>query len=111
MATEKYLTYRGDIRAASGVGGALAFVTAHPEGQPTALYWLDADKLSLQQEALPCGGVALAADGNTVYVAGTNRHLYECGKKAPKTLAGPFNSNIVAVAVLSKKRLAVLNGK
>src|SRR5262245_31152473 len=111
MPTDKYLTYRGDIRAAVGVGGALAFVTVHPEGQPTALYWLDADKLTLQTDALPCGGVALAADGTTVYVAGTNRILYECGKKAPKQLAGPFAGNIAAVAVLSNKRLAVLHGK
>ncbi len=111
MATEKYLTYRGDIRAAVGVGGALAFVTVHPEGQPTALCWLDADKLGLQQDALPCGGVALAADGNTVYVAGTDKHLYECGKKAPGLLAGPFGGTIAAVAVLANKRLAVLHGK
>jgi ParB family chromosome partitioning protein len=111
MPTEKYLTYRGDIRAAIGVGGALAFVTVHPEGQHTALYWLDADKLTLQQEALGCGGVALAADGNTVYVAGTDKCLYECGKKAPKKLAGPFAGNIASLAVLSKKRLAVLHGK
>ena len=111
MPTEKYLTYRGDIRAAIGVGGSLAFVTVHSEGQATALYWLDADKLSLQQEALGCGGVALVADGNTVYVAGTDKILYECGKKAPKKLAGPFAGNIAAVAVLAKKRLAVLHGK
>ncbi len=103
-------TYRGDIRAVVGVGDTLAFVTVHPEGAPTALYWLHADKLSLQQDALPCGGVALAADGNTVYVAGTDKRLYECGKKAPKALAGPFANPVAAVVVL-KKRLAVLHGK
>src|SRR5947208_1319012 len=72
MATDKFQTYRGDIRAAVGVEGHLAFVTVHPEGLPTALYWLDADKLGLQQDALPCGGVTLAADGNTVYAGGTD---------------------------------------
>src|SRR5262249_6796532 len=107
-----YLTYRGDIKAAIGVGGALAFVTVHPEGQHTALYWLDADKLSLQEgELKDCGGVALAADGNTVYVAGTDRKVYEGGKKAAKFLAGPFANNIIGLAVLSRKRLAVLHGK
>jgi ParB family chromosome partitioning protein len=111
MPTEKFLTYRGDIKAAIGVGGALAFVTVHPEGQPTALYWLDADRLTVKEEALPCGGVALVNDGNTIYVAGTDRRLHECAKKAPKALAGPFNNNIVAVAVVANKRLAVLNGK
>jgi ParB family chromosome partitioning protein len=111
MATEKYLTYRGDIKAAVGVGGSLAFVTVHPEGVPTALYWLDADKLTLQQDALPCGAVALAADGNTVYVAGTDRRLYECGKKTPKTLGAPFDANIAAIVPVAKKRIAVLSGK
>jgi ParB family chromosome partitioning protein len=107
----KGTTYRGDIRAIVGVGGELAFVTVHPEGVPTALYWLDADRLTLKQDALNCGGVAIAADGNTVYVGGTDRRLYECGRKAPKTLAGPFVGDIAAIVPLSKKRIAVLNGK
>ena len=112
MPTERFLTYRGDIKAAAGLGGTLVFVTVHPEGEPTALYWLDADRLVIHTEALPCGGVALApAEGGTVYVAGTDRRLYECNKKAPKVFAGPFNNNIAAVAVVAKKRLAVLNGK
>ena len=34
MSTEKYFTYRGDVRAVAAVGDALAFVTAHPEGEP-----------------------------------------------------------------------------
>lgn len=110
MAPEKFFTYRGDIKAAVGVGGSLAFVTVHPEGLPTALYWLDADKLTLQQDDLKCGGVALAAVGNTIYVAGTDRTVYEC-KKAVKALAGPFAGNIAAVVPVANKRLAVLHGK
>jgi ParB family chromosome partitioning protein len=111
MATERFLTYRGDIRAAVGIGGNLAFVTVHPEGVPTALYRLDADKLSLQQDALPCGGVALAAEGNTVYIAGTDRRVYECGKKGVKPLGSPLIANIAAVVPIAKKRIAVLNGR
>jgi ParB family chromosome partitioning protein len=113
MATEKFLTYRGDIRAAVGLGGSLAFVTVHPEGQPTAVYRLDADKLTLQSDALPCGGVALAADDKTLYVGGTDRRLYGLtGKKAPKPLrAEPFAGAIAAIVPLSKKRVAILNGK
>ncbi|MCE9560946.1 MAG: HEAT repeat domain-containing protein [Planctomycetes bacterium] len=111
MPTEKFLTYRGDIKAAVGVGGSLAFVTVHPEGAATALYWLDSDKLTLQQDDLKvCGGVALAADGNTVYVAGTDRQIYEC-KKGVKPVGKPFGANIVAIVPIAKKRLAVLNGK
>lgn len=103
-------TYRGDIRAVAGMGDTLAFVTVHPEGVPTALYYLHADRLTLQQDALPCGGTALAADGSTVYVGGTDKNLYECGKKVEK-LAGPFANPIAAIVPLSKKRLAVLHGK
>jgi len=32
-ATDKYLTYRGDLRAIAASGATLVFVTAHPEGQ------------------------------------------------------------------------------
>ena len=111
MPTEKNLTYRGDIKAGVGVGGVLAFVTVHSEGAPTALYRLDADKLNLQQDALPCGGVTLAADGNTIYVGGTDRRVYVCSSKAPKTLGNQFNGNIAAIVPLAKQRIAVLNGK
>src|SRR5437868_11571497 len=112
MATEKFLTYRGDIKAGVGVGGTVAFVTVHPEGQPTAVYRLDADKLTLTSDALPSGGVAIAADEKTLYVAGTDRRVYElAGKKAPRQLGQPFESPVVAVLPVSKKRLAVLNGK
>src|SRR5204862_7876492 len=94
------------------VGGSVAFVTVHPEGIPTALYWLDADKLALQQDELPSGGVALAAEGNTVYVGGTDRRVYVVsGRGGAKPLAGPLAGNIAAIVPLDKKRLAVLNGK
>ena len=107
----KFQTYRGDIRAVAGVGDSLAFVTVHPEGAPTALYWLDPDKLSVSHDELPCGGVALAMDGNAVYIAGTDKKVYRGGKKAPEPLAGPFDGTIATLCVLSNKRLAVLNGK
>ena len=108
---DKYLTYRGDIKAAVGVGGALAFVTAHPEGQPTALYRLDADTLKLTEQSLPCGGVALAADGETLTLAGTDRRVYvSAAGRVPKPLGEPFTSDIVAVLPVSGDRLAVLNG-
>lgn len=107
----KFQTYRGDIRAVAGSGDSLAFVTVHPEGAPTALYWLDPDKLSVSHDELPCGGVALAVDGKAVFVAGTDQKVYRGGSKAPEPLAGPFESAIAALCVLSNKRLAVLNGK
>ncbi len=108
---DKYLTYRGDIKAAVGVGGALAFVTAHPEGQPTALFRLDADRLTLAEQPLPCGGVAIAGDGETLFVAGTDRRVYvAAGGSAPKPLGQPFASPIAAILPVSGDRLAVLSG-
>src|SRR5262249_52881575 len=70
MSTEKYFTYRGDVRAVAAVGDALAFVTAHPEGEPTAVYRLDPEKVTLTQDALPVGGVALLAAGGGLLVRG-----------------------------------------
>ncbi len=103
---EKHLTYRGHLRAAAGVGEALLFVTEHPEGQPTALFRLDADTLALTEQPLPCGGVALAVDGDHVYVAGTDRRVYA----AAKPFAGPFDAPLAALVVVSGDRLAVLSG-
>ena len=78
MATDKNLSYRGDIRAAVGDGkGAVCFVTVHPEGQPTALYRIDTGKqFELSSSPLPAGGVALARDGDTLFVAGADGQLY-----------------------------------
>lgn len=109
---ERYSLYRGDLKAGVGTGETLAFVTVHPEGLPTALYRLDADRLTLQTDALPCGGVAIAAVGNTIYIGGADRRLYEvAGKKAPKPLGQPFTGNIAAILPVAKNRVAVLNGK
>lgn len=109
---DHFAQYRGDLKAGIGVGGTLAFVTTHPEGLPTALYRLDADKLTVQAEPLPCGGVAIAADGSGLYIGGTDRRLYHVAwKKAPKPLGQPFVGPIAALLPVAKKRLAVLNGK
>ncbi|MBN9521224.1 HEAT repeat domain-containing protein [bacterium] len=108
---EKHLTYRGHLRAVAGVGGSLVFVTEHPEGQPTALFRLDADTLNLTEQPLPCGGVALAVAGDHVYVAGTDRRVYAAaGAAAPKPLAGPFDAPVAALLVAAGDRLAVLAG-
>ena len=51
MSQNKYLTYRGDIRAVTGHGAAVLFTTVHPESQPTALYRLNAEGATLEQVA------------------------------------------------------------
>ena len=48
MATDKHLTYRGDLKALAGSGGDLLFVTVHPEGQATEVCRLDVEKTTLK---------------------------------------------------------------
>jgi ParB family chromosome partitioning protein len=112
VSAEKYLNYRGDVKAVAAVGGVLAFVTTHLEGQPTALYRLDADTLALDAALLPRGGVALASDGETVWAAGGEGQLYEAraGGGKPKPLGSPLAAAPAALAPLADGRLAAVVG-
>lgn len=110
--TEKFAPFRGALRAAVGRGNALVFTTVHAEGLPTPLYRLDLDKAELSTEALPGGAAALAADEDTVFVAGTDGHVYKGsiagGKLAP--LGGKLSPAPVALALLEGGRIAALAG-
>jgi ParB family chromosome partitioning protein len=110
--TDKYLTYRGDIRAVAAAGGELVFVTAHAEGQPTAIYRLDAEKLTLSEQSLPAGGQALLRIGEDLWVAGTDNQLYQLAAKAKKPVArgAGFEALPVGLAPLAGERLAVAAG-
>ncbi len=112
MIADKYLTYRGEIRGAVGVGATLAFVTVHPEGQPTALYRLDADKLTLDADPLPKGGTAIAAAGETLWVAGNDARIYEATVASgdPKPLAITLDAPAISLATLADGRLGALVG-
>ena len=112
MSTEKYLTYRGDIKALATVGADVVFVTTHPEGQPTAVYRLDAEKLTLTADPVPSGGQALLATGDDLWLAGPAQCLYRlpaAGGK-PATRGTPFDAPPTALAPLSAERLAVAVG-
>ncbi len=108
MTVEKYLTYRGEIKGAVGVGRTLAFVTVHPEGQPTALYRLDADKLTLDADPLPKGGTAIAAVGETLFVAGGDGRIYVDRGRAGPPMAAARCPPATALAPLADGRLAAL---
>ncbi len=109
MSTEKYLTYRGDVKALAVAGDALVFTTVHHEGQPAAVYRLDPEKLTLAEDALPAGGQALLALGDDLWVAGTDQRLYRLpvagGKPAPR--GEPLEAPAAALAPLAAERLAV----
>lgn len=107
---EAYLAYRGDIRGIAAVGGSVVFVTVHPEGQPTAVFRLDAATLKLTEIPLPTGGAAITAAGDHLYAAGTDRRVYALGKKDAKPLGDPVESDIRAILAVSGDRLAVVNG-
>ncbi|HYT91801.1 MAG TPA: HEAT repeat domain-containing protein, partial [Gemmataceae bacterium] len=112
MKVDKYLAYRGVVKSAVGVGGLLAFVTVHDEKQPTGIYRVDTEKLTLAVDALPAGGVDIVADGNTLWVAGSDGQIYKGSLKGgkPGTAGKPFETAPTALALLAGDRLAVLVG-
>src|SRR5947209_16676602 len=112
MKFEKYLSYRGAVKAAVGVGGTLAFVTVHDEQQPTGVYRVDSDKLTLAVDPLPAGAVDLVADGNTLWAVGSDGQIYKTSVKGgkPAPVAAPFPAAPAALALLAGERLAVLAG-
>jgi ParB family chromosome partitioning protein len=112
MSVDKYLTYRGDLKALLGRGREVLFVTVHPENLPTALYRLDADKYALDADPLPAGGVALVADDESVWVAGSDAKLYKLPAKggAAKAVGPTFAAPPTALAILAKNRIGVLTG-
>jgi ParB family chromosome partitioning protein len=112
MKVDKYLAYRGVVKSAVGVGGTLTFVTVHDEKQPTGVYRVDTEKMTLTIDALPAGGVDIIADGNTLWVAGSDGQIYKGALKGgkPTAVGTPFNAAPTALALLAKDRLAVLVG-
>jgi ParB family chromosome partitioning protein len=112
MSADKFLTYRGDVRAMVAVGGALAFVTVHPEGQPAAVYHLDVEKLTLEAGPLPAGGQALVATAEGLWVAGSDSRLYHlpAAKGTPAARGPQLPAPAVALAPLAGDRLAAATG-
>src|SRR5215217_2260557 len=110
--TDRYLTYRGDLRAIAAAGGTLLFVTIHAEGRATALYRLDAEKLTLAQDALPVGAVDVVVDGGNAWIAGTDQRIYRCPVGGGKLVGvGPeLEATPVALAVLADGRLGMVAG-
>ena len=108
--TNKYLTHRGDIRAVVAWGKDVVFTTVHPDGLPTAIYKLNVEKLELEDIPLDCGGLSLAVDDGTLWLAGDNGHLYNLANKAksPKQLPVALPAPATKVACLSNGRLAAL---
>jgi ParB family chromosome partitioning protein len=109
---DKYFTYRGDLRAVAALDSSLAFATVHPEGQPTAVYRLQAEKITLTETALPAGGVAMLVIGEDLWISGSDNHVYHLPAKgkAPVALAAKFTAPPLALAPLAGDRLAVATG-
>ncbi|QEG40491.1 HEAT repeat domain-containing protein [Roseimaritima ulvae] len=111
---EKYLTYRGKLRAIQAVGPALAFITQHAEKLPTSLYRLDPDKSELHEVALPCGASALLVHDSDAWIAGDDGKLHRvtltAKSPAAKTLTAELPQVATALAALSESRIAALCG-
>jgi ParB family chromosome partitioning protein len=112
MSTDKYLTYRGDVKALAVSGGAVVFVTVHPEGQPTPLYRLDPEKLTLSESALPACGQVLLAVGDDLWIGGSDQAIYPVPAGGAPTCRTSMRSEapIVALAPLADNRLGVAAG-
>ena len=110
MITEKYLSYRGDIRALCGVEKTLFFTTVHEEQQPTALYCLNGTDLTLTAFDLKCGAQALCTDGKTLWIAGSNKCLYQTPIHKPRitALTSALAKPATVLVRLSENRLAAL---
>ncbi len=108
----KYFTYRGDVKALAVAGSALVFVTAHPEGQATALYRLDPQELTLGARPFPVGGRVLLAADDGLWVAGTDGQLYHAPLEGgdPAARGAKFAEPPVALSALAGGRLAVATG-
>lgn len=111
-ARTKALQWRGDVRALVGGTDALVILTEHPEGQPTALWRLDLDKLELVgTDALPAGARAVAQDGDDLYIIGTDDRLLRAssGGGAPSVLGAKVDPAPTALACIDGG-LALLTG-
>ncbi len=111
MTAEKFLTYRGEIRALAPLGATLAFVTADLDTGFGGLYRLDADTLALDFDPLPAGGVALAADGGSLWIAGGDGQVHGAPADGPPKARGPrLEGPASALAALADGRLAASVG-
>jgi ParB family chromosome partitioning protein len=110
--TDRFVPFRGSLRAGLAQKHVLVFVTVHAEGRPTAVYRLDLDKSELAEDALPGGAVAIVEAGGFVFVAGTDGRIHR-GKDAGGALA-PLGEALdpapTALAILSEGRLAAISG-
>ena len=107
---EKYLTYRGAIKAIAGRDKDLFFVTLHAEKQPTGLYRLNTENHTLGLQPLPCGATALAVSSKAVFAAGATGAVFDCSSDGePSLLAHPFETSPIALALLGEDRLAVMS--
>ncbi len=113
--SEKYLTYRGDIKALAGHETFAFFVTLHPDQQPAAVYTLNVENFALDEQPLPAGGLCLTIETDaknqpTLWIGGGAGQLYRTapqGKK-PAAVGEAFSSAITSLALLSEDRIAVL---
>jgi ParB family chromosome partitioning protein len=109
MSVQHWLTYRGAVRALVSEGESLVFVTAHAEGQPTALYKLDPLRGHLESQPLP-GGLALAGSAARWWVVDPSGQLHAgpFGQLAP--VGTRFEPVPAAIVALPSGAVALLVG-
>ena len=113
MSKDIYLDHRGALTGLIGLGDTLAFTTEHPEGQATALFRVNPNTGALTHEALPGGGKCLVVSETSLFVAGTDGHVWQAPREGgtPKAFGSRLDPASSALAPLSNGRLAVASGE
>ena len=107
----KYLIYRGDLKAITSHKSALIFTTVHGEGHETGVYFIDLETSKPTKAHMP-GGVALVRDDTSLMVAGVDGHIWRglLAKKSLDAVGEAFEPAPTALALVTGKRLAVGHG-
>ena len=96
MSKSTNLTFIGSIRALIADGKQIAFVTQHPEGNPTPLYLIDGESNKMTSIGMPCDGLSVCKLGEHLFVGGSDGVLYSAFAKDKSVT--PLKTKIPATA-------------
>ncbi|MCX4027209.1 HEAT repeat domain-containing protein [Endozoicomonas sp. SM1973] len=113
---EKFLPYRGDIKALGASENTVYFITEHPEKQLTPCYQLNLETQALSEIPLNNRASALLVSKSPsnkkdqVWIGDIAGGIY-CNGKRLTQLADDQNTSVNALVALSQQRLGVLIGR
>ncbi|OUS26046.1 hypothetical protein A9Q99_19935 [Gammaproteobacteria bacterium 45_16_T64] len=106
---DKYLPYRGAIKAIEARNNSVFFITHHEENIATPLYQLDLDKMALSELPIVSGANALLVTESDVWVGNVDGRIFHQEKLLTQLKVKPDHV-VTAMVVLEGGRLGVLAG-